>query len=120
MQRCGAPCWMRRNAWFARRSTGSRKGAARSQQPVVSRRLRTRLARGPRSSLDQISRAAPSPDSKSLIRLAVMPEGVDLNHPITVPDKPALEGLEQKWIARWEAERRYRFDRTRPREAVYS
>ena len=52
--------------------------------------------------------------------MAVMPEGLELNHPIAVPEKPALEGLEQKWIARWEADGRYRFDRSRPREAVYS
>ncbi len=37
-----------------------------------------------------------------------------------VPDKPALEGLEEKWIARWEAEGTYRFDRSRPRDEVYS
>ena len=52
--------------------------------------------------------------------MAAMPKGVDLNHPVTVPEKPALEGLEQKWTARWEADGRYRFDRTQPREAVYS
>jgi valyl-tRNA synthetase len=37
-----------------------------------------------------------------------------------VPDKPALEGLEDKWRARWEAEGIYRFDRTKPRSAVYA
>ena len=37
-----------------------------------------------------------------------------------VPDKPALEGLEEKWMARWEAESTYRFDRSRPRSDVYS
>ncbi len=36
------------------------------------------------------------------------------------PDKPALDGLEQKWADRWEAGATYRFDRTRPREEVYS
>jgi valyl-tRNA synthetase len=49
-----------------------------------------------------------------------MPAGFDLNHPVTVPDKPALEGLEQKWMARWDAERIYRFDRARPRADVYA
>jgi valyl-tRNA synthetase len=49
-----------------------------------------------------------------------MPDGLDLSHPISVPDKPALEGLEQKWTDRWEKEGVYRFDRTRPREEVYS
>jgi len=49
-----------------------------------------------------------------------MPDGLDLSHPIVVPDKPALEGLEQKWRHRWEQDGVYRFDRTRSREDVYS
>ena len=39
---------------------------------------------------------------------------------MNVPDKPALEGLEDKWAARWESEGTYRFDRSRPRGEVYS
>lgn len=38
----------------------------------------------------------------------------------SIPQKPSLEGLEAKWRARWEAEGTYRFDRTRPRDEVYS
>jgi len=37
-----------------------------------------------------------------------------------VPEKPALEGLEEKWAARWESEGTFRFDRTRPRDEVYA
>ena len=37
-----------------------------------------------------------------------------------VPEKPTLDGLEAKWQARWEASETYRFDPTRPREAVFS
>jgi valyl-tRNA synthetase len=37
-----------------------------------------------------------------------------------VPEKPALEGLEQKWSDRWEANATYRFDRSRPRADVYA
>jgi valyl-tRNA synthetase len=40
--------------------------------------------------------------------------------PFVLPEKPALEGLERKWMARWEAEQIYRFDRTADRERVYS
>ena len=40
--------------------------------------------------------------------------------PIALPDKPALEGLEAKWMARWEAGAVYRFDRTAERADVYS
>jgi valyl-tRNA synthetase len=39
---------------------------------------------------------------------------------ISLPEKPALEGLEAKWMARWEADGTYRFDRHHPREAIYS
>ncbi len=38
----------------------------------------------------------------------------------TMPEKPALEGLEAKWDARWQEQRIYRFDRSRPREEIYS
>ena len=37
-----------------------------------------------------------------------------------VPDKPALEGLEEKWRARWEADGVYRFDRSKPRSEIYA
>src|SRR3982750_1265762 len=49
-----------------------------------------------------------------------MPPGLDLIHPVRVPEKPALEGLEAKWMARWEETGVYRFDRTRPRAEVYA
>src|SRR5215207_5753431 len=49
-----------------------------------------------------------------------MSEGLDLSHPINVPDKPALEGLEQKWTERWSADEVYAFDRTRDRASVFS
>ena len=39
---------------------------------------------------------------------------------MAVPDKPALEGLEAKWTARWEESGVYRFDRSRSRSDVYS
>ena len=34
--------------------------------------------------------------------------------------KPSLDGLEQKWRERWERDGIYRFDRSQPREAVFS
>jgi valyl-tRNA synthetase len=37
-----------------------------------------------------------------------------------VPDKPSLEGLEEKWGERWEADGTYRFDRTKSRAEIYS
>ena len=37
-----------------------------------------------------------------------------------VPEKPALEGLEDKWRTRWETDATYQFDRTRPRDEVYA
>ena len=49
-----------------------------------------------------------------------MPDGQEPAHPISVPEKPALEGLEDKWTRRWEDSGVYRFDRTRPRPEVYA
>ncbi len=37
-----------------------------------------------------------------------------------VPEKPALEGLEDKFAAHWEREGTYRFDRSKTREQIYS
>ncbi|MBI4264551.1 MAG: valine--tRNA ligase [Acidobacteria bacterium] len=44
----------------------------------------------------------------------------DVPLPISLPDKPALEGLEAKWTARWEADATYGFERDRSRERIYS
>jgi valyl-tRNA synthetase len=44
----------------------------------------------------------------------------DSPQPISLPDKPALEGLEAKWNARWEENGTYRFNRSRDRKDVYS
>jgi valyl-tRNA synthetase len=37
-----------------------------------------------------------------------------------VPEKPALEGLEEKWKARWEGDGVYRFDRSAPKDRVFA
>ena len=37
-----------------------------------------------------------------------------------VPDKPTLEGLENRWDATWEEHGTYRFDRTKTRDEVFS
>jgi len=37
-----------------------------------------------------------------------------------LPEKPALEGLEAKWIPRWEESGVYRFDRRKTRAEIYS
>ncbi len=39
---------------------------------------------------------------------------------VVVPGKPALEGLEATWSAKWKADDTYAFDRTQPRENVFS
>jgi valyl-tRNA synthetase len=36
------------------------------------------------------------------------------------PEKPALDGLEERWSARWDANETYRFDRSFSRERVFS
>ena len=37
-----------------------------------------------------------------------------------LPDKPSIDGIEQRWVEEWERSGAYRFDRTRPRSEVYS
>jgi valyl-tRNA synthetase len=37
-----------------------------------------------------------------------------------VPERPTLDGLEAKWSAAWERDGAYRFDRSAPREQVFS
>jgi valyl-tRNA synthetase len=39
---------------------------------------------------------------------------------MSVPEKPALEGLEEAIAARWERDGTYRFDRTKSRKEIYS
>src|SRR5215203_5090064 len=39
---------------------------------------------------------------------------------LQLPEKPALEGLEAKWVPRWEADGVYRFERAASRADVYS
>ncbi|HEX4686094.1 MAG TPA: valine--tRNA ligase [Nocardioides sp.] len=39
---------------------------------------------------------------------------------VVVPDKPALEGLEDKWSKQWEADQTYAFDRSKTRADVYA
>jgi len=38
----------------------------------------------------------------------------------SVPDKPSLDGLEEKWNERWDSAATYRFDRSKPRHQIYS
>jgi valyl-tRNA synthetase len=49
-----------------------------------------------------------------------MPDGQEPHRQISVPDKPALEGLEAKWTEAWERDGVYRFDRSRPRAEVFA
>jgi len=37
-----------------------------------------------------------------------------------VPDKPSLDGLEQKWSKRWDADRTFAFDRSKTRDQIFS
>src|SRR3954452_2835504 len=39
---------------------------------------------------------------------------------LRVPESPSLDGLEDKWIAAWEEQGTYRFDRSKSREEIYS
>jgi valyl-tRNA synthetase len=49
-----------------------------------------------------------------------MTDGQEPARQISVPEKPALEGLEDKWSRRWETTGVYRFDRSHARADIYS
>jgi valyl-tRNA synthetase len=51
---------------------------------------------------------------------SVTPRNLNMSSTPKFPDKPVLEGLEDKWKARWDADGTYRFDRTAAREDVYA
>ena len=38
------------------------------------------------------------------------------NDTTNIPDKPSLDGIEARWMQRWEADATYRFDRDASRE----
>ena len=37
-----------------------------------------------------------------------------------IPDKPSLDGLEERWDTVWEDQHTFRFDRTKTRDEVFS
>jgi valyl-tRNA synthetase len=39
---------------------------------------------------------------------------------VTIPEKPTLDGIEERWSAQWEADGTYRFDRSKSRTEIYS
>jgi valyl-tRNA synthetase len=41
-------------------------------------------------------------------------------HDTRVPEKPTVDGLEERWAQVWESQGTYRFDRTKTREQVYA
>ncbi|WBL18418.1 valine--tRNA ligase [Citricoccus sp. NR2] len=52
--------------------------------------------------------------------MAELNQGIDAPASVTVPDRPGLEGLEDKLTARWRSEGTYTFDPETTRENVYS
>ncbi|MDQ1695747.1 MAG: valyl-tRNA synthetase, partial [Frankiaceae bacterium] len=44
----------------------------------------------------------------------------DVTETARVPEKPSLDGLEDKWIAVWQEQDTYRFDRSKTRAEIYS
>ncbi|MDH3463773.1 MAG: valine--tRNA ligase, partial [Acidimicrobiia bacterium] len=37
-----------------------------------------------------------------------------------IPDKPSIDGLEEKWDARWDTDGTYRFDRSKTRDQIFA
>jgi valyl-tRNA synthetase len=80
-----------------------------------------RHARGQRAAhgggYDQ--RLPPSQPSQGAVRQPP-PAPAAVSQAARVPERPALDGLEEKWSAAWEREGAYRFDREAPRERVFA
>ena len=43
-----------------------------------------------------------------------------MDAPTRLPEKPSIDGIEERWMAVWEEQGTYRFDRTKTREQVFS
>ncbi len=44
----------------------------------------------------------------------------DAARPVVVPERPGLEGIEDKWSARWQQDGTYSFDRSKSRAEIYA
>ena len=87
----------------ARRRRAGRVGDRRAAGP-----------RGNRQDTQRGNRRKPAPALSAVqLQLTRITDVQDPSRPDSLPEKPALEGLEAKWKARWEAEGTYRFDRNR-------
>jgi valyl-tRNA synthetase len=76
---------------------------------------------------DTINALPPSKPTSSAVPPASAPTPASAPMPASdaaerggVPERPTLEGLEQRWSAVWEREQTYRFDRSAPRERVFA
>src|SRR2546423_8414797 len=49
-----------------------------------------------------------------------MADGTSIAAEIRVPERPSIDGLEEKWGDHWEANGTYRFDRSKERSEIYS
>jgi len=54
------------------------------------------------------------------VTTAVQPPRLEPPQAPRVPEKPTVDGLEEKWARRWDDDGTYRFDRTVPRGGVYA
>jgi valyl-tRNA synthetase len=63
---------------------------------------------------------APTSGARRADTIKRLPPDQPTDMPATVPERPTLDGLEQKWSEAWERDGCYRFDRSAPRERVFS
>src|SRR4051812_11344110 len=101
-------------------------GKLRCGDPSRSRRSLIRSRSGtirdgnrPSSALTTRSSARASALS-TRARLRPVNTMVVMTEPPRVPDKPSLDGIEDKWTSVWEDQGTYHFDRSKTREEIYS
>src|SRR5450756_2292812 len=61
-------------------------------------------------------RPAPSPSG----RIWAMTNPAPLQRAVTMPDKPSIDGLEDKWMRVWAEQGTYTFDRSKTRDRIWS
>ena len=66
------------------------------------------------------ARTASQAQDGGLTGTVVAGPALEAPRPPEVPERPSLEGLEEKWARRWEEDDTYRFDRSALREEVFS
>ena len=117
-RRRGAEAWHRSTRAARHPRGGAARGDVRPPEPHRRRPLRDRPQRRARQGASR--RSSPTTRNAAALDLTSRGSAIRKLHRVTIPEKPSLDGLEEKWSAQWDADGTYRFDRTKSRTEIYS